>query len=147
MRRVLQLIVSTALVAAIAAPPLPARAEQAPAGRFVEVRSYNLKPGTRDRFHRLFLEEALPMLERWQVEVIAYGPSLHDRDSYFLIRAFRGLEERQKEEDAFYGSGEWINGPRERVLADIDSYTTVVMRLDEATVAGLRKTGAARLRQ
>jgi ketosteroid isomerase-like protein len=52
---------------------------------------------------------------------------------------------RQKNEDAFYGSEEWIKGPRERVLADIDSYTTVVIRLDEATLAGLRKTGGSNM--
>ncbi len=107
----------------------------------VEIRSYNLKPGTRDRFHQLFLKEALPMLVRWKVDVIAYGPSLHDQDSYFLMRGFAGVEQRQKSEDAFYGSEEWIKGPRERVLADIDSYTTIVVHLDEATVHGLRKAG------
>ena len=60
------------------------------------------------------------MLNRWKVDVVAYGPSLHDKDSYFLMRAFEGVEQRQKAEDAFYGSEEWIKGPRERVLADID---------------------------
>ena len=105
----------------------------------MEIRSYNLKAGTRDRFHELFLKEALPMLKRWKVDVIAHGPSLHDQDSYFLIRGFNGVDIRQKEEDAFYGSDEWIKGPRERVLADIDSYTTVVIELDEATVRGLRR--------
>src|SRR6185436_20725558 len=89
--------------------------------RMVEIRSYNLKPGTRDRFHQLFLKEALPMLRRWKVDVVAYGPSLHDADSYFLMRSFDGVEQRQKSEDAFYGSEEWIKGPRERILADIDS--------------------------
>ena len=44
----------------------------------VEIGSYNLKPGTREEFHRLFLEEALPMLKRLNVDVMAYGPSLHD---------------------------------------------------------------------
>ena len=111
--------------------------------RTVEIRSYNLKPGTRDRFHQLFLNEALPMLNRWKVDVVAYGPSLHDKDSYFLMRAFPSVEQRQKDEDAFYGSQEWIKGPRERVLADIDSYTTIVVRLDEATLAGLRKAGGS----
>ncbi len=112
-------------------------------GSVVEIRSYNLKPGTRDRFHQLFLKEALPMLRRWKVDVIGYGPSLHDKDSYFLMRGFKGVDIRQKEEDAFYGSEEWIKGPRERVLADIDSYTTIVIQLDEATTQGLRKAGGA----
>ena len=113
----------------------------------VEIRSYNLKPGTRDRFHQLFLKEALPMLQRWKVDVVGYGPSLHDKDSYFLMRAFEGIEQRQKAEDAFYGSEEWIKGPRERVLADIDSYTTIVVHLDAATLQGLRQSGSQAIRQ
>jgi len=110
--------------------------------RTVEIRSYNLKPGTRDRFQQLAIKEALPMLRRWKVDVVAHGPSLHDKDSYFLIRAFTSVEQRQKDEDAFYGSEEWIKGPRDRVLADIDSYTTIVVHLDEATLQGLRKAGS-----
>jgi hypothetical protein len=107
--------------------------------RVVEIRSYNLKPGTRDSFHRLFLEQALPMLERWKVDVVAYGPSLHDKDSYYLMRAFRSIEERQKSEDAFYGSDEWKQGPREAILAAIDSYTTVVINADPVLLSSLRK--------
>jgi hypothetical protein len=104
----------------------------------VEVRSYNLKAGTRDRFHERVLSEALPLLERYRMDVVAHGPSLHDRDSYFLIRAFSSLEDRQRGEDAFYGSDDWKSGPREAILADIESYTTVVVQLDGATVRGLR---------
>jgi hypothetical protein len=109
------------------------------AERVVEIRSYNLKPGTRDRFHGLFLREALPMLHRWKVDVVAYGPSLHDDNSWYLMRSFASLEDRQKSEDAFYGSDEWKKGPREAILADIESYTTVVLRFDDATLQGLRR--------
>ena len=109
------------------------------ATKVVEIRSYNLKPGTRDRFHKLFLAESLPMLNRWKVDVVGYGPSLHDSDSYFLMRAFPSVEERQKSEDAFYGSEEWKQGPREAILADIVSYTPVVIPMDDATLTGLRR--------
>ena len=133
-----QLPFCLALVSTLACLPDRAMAQQQ---RVVEIRSYNLKPGTRDRFHQLFLKEALPMLKRWKVDVVGHGPSLHDADSYFLMRAFDGVEQRQKSEDAFYGSEEWIKGPRQRILADIDSYTTILIRLDEATLNGLRKAG------
>jgi hypothetical protein len=53
----------------------------------VEIRSYNLKPGTREEFHRLATEQAIPMLRKWKVDVISQGPSAHDENSYFLIRA------------------------------------------------------------
>ena len=108
--------------------------------RVVEIRSYNLKAGTRDRFHQRFEREALPMLRRFEVDVVAYGPSLHDRDSYYLMRSFASVEDRQRSEDAFYGSDEWRQGPREAILADIDSYTTVVIRIDDQTFQGLRRT-------
>jgi hypothetical protein len=110
-----------------------------PVNHFVEIRSYNLKPGTRDEFHRLFIEEAFPMLKRWNVDVVAFGPSLHDEDSYYLIRRYNSLAHRQQSEDAFYGSEEWRQGPREAIIALIKNYTEIVLELDEVTVQGLRK--------
>ncbi|HMB91484.1 MAG TPA: hypothetical protein VKP65_11595 [Rhodothermales bacterium] len=104
----------------------------------VEICSYNLKPGTRTKFHRLVVEEAVPMLQRWSMDVVAYGPSLHEEDSYILIRAFTSLKERQRLEDAFYGSVEWREGPRNSVLTLIESYTTVVLDLGPAAVDALR---------
>ena len=123
------------ILVAVTASPL--QGEQG-SSRVVEIRSYNLKPGTRDRFQQTFLTEALPMLKRWKVDVVSYGPSRHDRDSWFLMRAFDSVEQRQKDEDAFYGSDEWKQGPRERILADIVSYTTVVIPVDDRTLQGLR---------
>lgn len=105
----------------------------------VEIRSYNLKPGTRARFHQIATEQALPMLKRAKIDVVALGPSLHDENSYFLIRNFTSIEDRQKAEDTFYNSDEWKQGPREAILGCIESYTTVVVEMDDATLAGLRK--------
>ncbi len=107
--------------------------------KFVEIRSYNLKPGAREKFNRIVSEEAVPMLRRWNVDVVAFAPSPHDDDSFYLIRAYAGLEERETGQDAFYGSGEWRTGPREKVLSFIESYTSIVIEMDEATVEALRK--------
>ena len=130
------------LIAAAAVVAAPSFAQNVAPGdatlRVLEIRGYNLKPGTRDRFHQLFLREALPLLERFGVDVVAYGPSLHDDDSYFLMRSFKSVDERQKAEDAFYGSKEWRSGPREAVLAQIISYTTIVITVDDEILGGLR---------
>jgi hypothetical protein len=127
-----------AVVALAVSPLLAAQGSNAQNGRIVEIRSYNLKPGTRDKFHQLAERDAVPMLKRWKIDVVAYGPSLHDANSYFLIRSFASIEDRQRSEDAFYGSDEWKNGPRDAVLACIESYTTVVVRLDDTALKGLR---------
>jgi hypothetical protein len=111
-------------------------------GHFVEVRSYDLKPGTREEYHRLFLEEAMPILKRFHVDVVAYGPSLHAENSCYLMRRFDSLVQREQSEESFYGSDEWRKGPRQAVLACIENYSEVVFELDEVTVNGLRKDGA-----
>jgi hypothetical protein len=107
--------------------------------RSVEVRSYNLKPGSRAEFHDVVVREAVPMLERWKVDVVAFGPSPHDEDSYYLIRSYASLADRQQSQDAFYGSDEWRRGPRESVVGKIESMTSAVLELDDATIEGLRR--------
>jgi hypothetical protein len=106
------LAVAAALLT-LSAPPLATTQEQiaTPGQVLVEIRSYNLKTGTRDEFHELFVRVTLPMLQRRKVDVVAYGPSVHDRDSYFLMRAFSSLDARQPSEDAFYSSRNGSVGP------------------------------------
>jgi hypothetical protein len=106
--------------------------------RWLEIRSYNLKPGTREEFHRVFVEQSLPMLRRWGVDVVAYGPSPHDDTSYYLLRCYASLDERQRSQDAFYGSDEWRKGPREAIVRPIESDTTVMLQVSDAALAALR---------
>ena len=105
---------------------------------YVEIRSLNIKSGMRDEFHRLYIEEALPRLQRWKFDVVAYGPSLHDENSYYVIRCFDSLAQREQMEESYYNSDDWRQGPREAMLALIENYTDVVLELDEVTVQGLR---------
>jgi hypothetical protein len=93
----------------------------------IEIRTYKLKPGSGEAFHRTVVEESLPMLEGWGVEVVAFGPSLDDGDSYVLIRAYPSLEELRRSQDAFYGSDEWRKGPREAIVSRIESDFSVVL--------------------
>jgi len=93
----------------------------------VEIRTYRLKAGTGAEFHRTFVEESLPMLQRFGVDVVAFGPSLDEPDSYYLIRAYPSLDERERSEEAFYGSDEWREGPREAIVSRIESHIAVVL--------------------
>ncbi len=106
--------------------------------KLIEIRAYNLKPGTRAEFHRLVCEESVPMLKRWGVDVVAFGPSLHDEDSYYLIRAYESLADRQTSQDAFYGSAEWRQGPREAIVSKLGSDTSIVIELEELAVNAMR---------
>lgn len=133
--RIHVLLLSASMIALAGASSV---AEQPPAATVLEVRVYTLKRGVRDAFHRRFIEESLPLLRRADVDVVAFGPSLHDADSYYLMRGFPSLDARERSEATFYDSTPWREGPREAVLAAIDTYTTAVIFVDAPTLKGLR---------
>jgi hypothetical protein len=96
----------------------------------LEIRTYELKPGSGAEFDRVVREDVLPMLQRWGHEVVAHGASLEDDAAYFLIRAYPTLADRERDQAAFYGSGEWRDGPREAIVARIESMLAVVVPAD-----------------
>ncbi|MBL7723311.1 MAG: NIPSNAP family protein [Chitinophagaceae bacterium] len=91
-----------------------------------EIRVYKLKAGRGEEFLKVFTEQSLPMLKRWNVNVVAFGPSLIDKDSFHLIRNYESLEQRKESQDAFYGSDEWINGPEKQIMDCIETYITSI---------------------
>jgi hypothetical protein len=96
---------------------------------FLEIRTYRLRPGTRDDFVAA-MAAAQPLLARFGIEVVDFGASLvaeDGREEAYLIRRFASLEERAAKEEAFYGSDEWRDGPRAAVVAPIESYHTIVL--------------------
>lgn len=105
--------------------------------KLVEVRTYRLRAGSRERFHELFA--AAQPLVRTAFDVVAFGPSAHDPDSYFLIRAFADVAHRQASQDAFYGSDAWRQGPREAIVALIVDHLDATFLLDAAGVDALRR--------
>ncbi len=109
----------------------------------VEIRTLNLKAGTRADFQRIYVERSLPLLKRWKQDVLAHGPSLHDENTYYVIRRFDSLSHREQSEDAFYASDDWRKGPREAILSLIESYYDAVFEPDASTIEGLRRMGSA----
>jgi len=102
----------------------------------LEIRTYRLRPGTRDEFVRVMTVESLPLLTRFGIEVVSAGASLVDEDGHeeaYLVRRFPSLAVRDEQEAAFYGSPAWQTGPREAIVSRIESYHTIVV--DEATLA------------
>jgi hypothetical protein len=106
--------------------------------RLLEIRSYELKPGRRDEYDRLFREEAAPLLRRFGVDVVAVGSSTGDPNGYFLMRAFDDVDDRARREEAFYSSPEWREGPRRAVLDCIVTYVDAVLELPDEVVEALR---------
>ncbi|MFN8509481.1 MAG: NIPSNAP family protein [Deinococcaceae bacterium] len=106
--------------------------------RLIEIRSYKLKPATGDQFYRLVAQESVPLQRAFGMDVVAFGPSLHDADVYVLIRAYRDLSHLESSQEAFYGTESWRKGPREAILELIQSDANVVMWLANEVVESMR---------
>ncbi|KAA2257261.1 NIPSNAP family protein [Solihabitans fulvus] len=109
---------------------------------FLEIRTYRLKPGTRDAFLRAMREEAVPLLVEAGIRVVDCGPSLVAEDGHeeaYLLRAFTSLAQHREQEDAFYGSDAWRQGPREAIVGPIETLHSVVVETSEQAVAALQR--------
>ena len=104
----------------------------------VELRVYTLNPGARPAFEERFAAQVLPMLQRYGVDVVHAGASVHDDVSFCLVRAFPSPEARERQLAEFYGSEEWRTRHDEAVMAMIESYSTCVVEAD-ALVAALSR--------
>ncbi len=105
--------------------------------RIIEIRTYQLKPNTRTVFHSL--SQAARALQIG-TDIIAAQPCLADDNGYCLIRSYANLAERNASQALFYASAAWRDGPREAVLACIESFTSLVIEASAATIDGLRDT-------
>ena len=116
----------------------PTPSSSAPVRRLVEIRAYKLKPGTRAAFHDAVVHRAMPMVRAYGMDVVAHGPVANDEDGYFLARAFTDLAELTAQQDEFYGSAAWREGPREALVSRIDTYVDTLLWLSPAAIADLR---------
>ena len=106
--------------------------------RIIEIRTYALKAGTSEQFYQLMLEQSVPALVAAGTDVVAARPSLHSPHAYLLIRSYSSQVQRSRSQEQFYCSAAWTNGPRDSIMACLDSYTTVVVEANQSTIDGLR---------
>ena len=105
--------------------------------KLVEVRSYRLKPDCAERFVAA-VRTALPLVRASGMDVVAFGRSDHEQESFFLIRAYASREQLVAQQDAFYGSAVWREGPRQALVDCLDSYLNTLLRLPDAAIDALR---------
>jgi NIPSNAP len=97
----------------------------------IEIRTYTIIDNERDNFHNLFVDELIPLLNRWKINVVSFGKSLHDKSSFFLIRQYPNSAEREKTLNDFYNSEEWLTNYDKKITVFIKNYTTTVLPLTQ----------------
>lgn len=106
--------------------------------RLVEIRTYRVKPGQAAAFAQR-MGEALLLVRASGMEVLRFGRSNHEHESFHLIRAFDDRAQLQAQQAAFYGSTAWRDGPREALLACLDDYLNTLLWLSPAAIDELRE--------
>ncbi|MES2936882.1 MAG: NIPSNAP family protein [Pseudomonadota bacterium] len=105
--------------------------------RLIEVRTYKLKPGCAERFVDAF-RNAMPLLQASGMDVVAFGRSDHEHESFYLVRAYADREQLVAQQDAFYSSEAWRKGPRQPLVDCIEDYLNTLLWLSEESVEDLR---------
>lgn len=106
--------------------------------RIIEILQYTLKKGSGEEFHQIMREVSVALHARNGIHVVAYGNSLHDADSYYLIRAFDSEEQMKSVLEDFYASAGWRSGPREAIISRIEFSLKSVLSLPQNGIDGLR---------
>src|ERR687887_98190 len=110
---------------------IKAMANPAASQEVFEILTLDIKPGRKDEFHNVYVAQSVPLLKKWNFNLVAYGPSLHDANSYYVIRRFKNLDDREKSENAFYNSDDWKSGPRDAIMGLVEHFAYAVVS-DEA---------------
>ena len=111
--------------------------------RLLEIRTYRLKPGTIEAFHEAVHTKAVPMLRSKGMDVVAYGRSDHEEETYFLVRSYASREALKREQAEFYGSEHWKLGPRGELVDRIETYMNTLVWLSEPAVASMKELNRA----
>lgn len=104
----------------------------------LEILTIKIKRGLRELFREVYIRESLPLQKKWKLKVLFHGRSLHDNDTYVVIRLFESLTDHELRTGDFYASDDWRTGPREALLNMIENISTAMVdwtNLAEATDA------------
>ncbi len=110
--------------------------------RLIEIRTYRLKPGSYGIFHETMRDRAVPFIKSKGMDVVAFGGSDHEEQTYFLVRAYRDRSALEAEQTAFYGSSEWRDGPRRELIEHIETYVNTLITLSSDAVESIRTLNA-----
>jgi len=92
----------------------------------VEIRTYTIKPGFRDRFLRFFEDKSRPLQESKGIKVLGPFIDLENENTVVCLRGFPSLQERERMRGLFYGGPEWKEELKAEAMAMLDSYSVVL---------------------
>ena len=93
----------------------------------IEMRTYRLKPGLRERFLELFRTRSMPEHARLGMRILGPFPSIEDPDVFFFMRGFPDLASRDPMKAQFYEGELWKRELEGILMPMIERYEVVLV--------------------
>jgi hypothetical protein len=93
----------------------------------VEMRTYKIKPGFRDRFIELFRTKSIPAHEEIGMKILGPFLSIEDADTFFFMRGFPDLASREPMKARFYEGELWKRELENVLMPMLEKYDVVLI--------------------
>jgi NIPSNAP len=97
----------------------------------IEMRTYKLKPGTRERFLQLFRTQSVPTHRELGMKMLGPFLSVEDADTFFFMRGFPDLASREPLKAKFYEGELWKRELEHVMMPMIDKFDVVLVEDSE----------------
>ena len=97
----------------------------------VEVRTYTIKPGLRQRFIHLWETRTRPLQQSLGMGVVGPYLDLENPDRFVWLRTFPSMEERERMKRALYESDEWTGELEAMIMPMLEEFTSVLTEIDD----------------
>lgn len=93
----------------------------------VEMRTYHLKPGTRPRFLEIFRAKSIPAHAEIGMKILGPFLSIEDPDTFFFMRAFPTLADRDPMKEKFYEGELWKTELEHQLMPMVEKYEVTLV--------------------
>ncbi len=93
----------------------------------IEMRTYRLKPGTRERFVATFRARSMPEHARLGMAILGPFLSVEDPDVFFFMRGFPDVASREPLKAKFYEGNSWKSELEAVLMPMIERYDVVTV--------------------
>ena len=101
----------------------------------IEMRTYKLKPGYRERFLDVFRAKSMPAHAEIGMKILGPLLSIEDEDTFFFMRGFPDRESREPMKAKFYEGELWKKELENVLLPMIEKYEVMLVEDPEGLIA------------
>jgi hypothetical protein len=106
----------------------------------VEVRTYTIAAGLRQRFLDLFETRTRPLQQSVGIKVFGPWLDIENPDRFIWLRAFPSWDDRERMKRALYEGSEWTGELEAVMMPMLAEFTSILVEMDDETIAGLDRS-------